>query len=78
MEMDPRHWGQMYFDRVMQNYENKAPDYEEKLQIRHQPVSARGRKTYRKKHRPTMLHSEVEENINQAHCPTITTVAQLH
>ena len=36
MEMDLRHGGQTYFDRVMQNYENKAPDYEEKLQICHQ------------------------------------------
>ena len=42
------------------------------------PVSARGRKTYRKNHRPTMLHLEVEENINQAHHLTITTVAQLN
>ena len=44
MEMDPRHGGQTYFNRVMQNYENKAPDYGEKLQICHQQESARSRK----------------------------------
>ena len=71
VETDPRHGGQTYYDRVMENYANKAPDYEEKLQIHHQPASAEGRRAFRRKHCPAASQLINEEEPREVQDPQL-------